>query len=79
MTYNERLGPSTSSSSTSSTQVDNRVVMHTVVPLSECPHLVEVCLLLLQFFKLMSFVFEDKVLVGIFGISFRYIYKIWEA
>ncbi|VDK81736.1 unnamed protein product [Litomosoides sigmodontis] len=41
MTYSERLGPSTSSS-TSSTQVDNRVVMHTVVPLSECPHLVEI-------------------------------------
>uniref|UniRef100_A0A915PK87 UBP-type domain-containing protein n=1 Tax=Setaria digitata TaxID=48799 RepID=A0A915PK87_9BILA len=36
MKYNEGPGPSSSS------QVDSRVFMHTVVPLPECPHLVEI-------------------------------------
>ncbi|VDM93567.1 unnamed protein product [Onchocerca ochengi] len=41
MTCSEKAGPATSSSSSSS-HVDNRVIMHTVVPLPECPHLVEI-------------------------------------
>ncbi|VIO88225.1 Uncharacterized protein BM_BM4007 [Brugia malayi] len=32
----------TISSSSSSTQVDSQIIMHTVVPLPECPHLVEI-------------------------------------
>lgn len=62
MTWSDRAGSITSSSS-SSTQVDSQVIMHTVVPLPECPHLVEVFSLLLLFFKLTAY-----VVIGIFEI-----------
>ncbi|EFO26062.1 hypothetical protein LOAG_02425 [Loa loa] len=40
MTWSEGVGPTTSSSS--STQVESGGVPHTVIPLRDCPHLVEI-------------------------------------
>ncbi|KAM3728842.1 Histone deacetylase [Dirofilaria immitis] len=37
-----KRGPPTTSSTPTSSEVNDQVIMHTVVPLRECPHLVEI-------------------------------------